>query len=49
LTTCDGTLMFGSLSNTMKSNSAIDDNNEDNELKTGFQLVMRAALGMYRA
>ncbi|CAF1540421.1 unnamed protein product, partial [Adineta steineri] len=54
VTTRDGTLMliectpemFESLSNTMESDSSIDDNNE---LETGFQLVMRACQSFYQS
>ncbi|CAF1615179.1 unnamed protein product [Rotaria magnacalcarata] len=57
LTSRDGTLMliecaqemFESLSNTMKSNASIDDNDDDSELKTGFQLVMRACQSFYQS
>jgi ATP-dependent DNA helicase 2 subunit 1 len=41
--------MFESLSNTMKSDSTIDENDEDNELKTGFQLVIRACQRFYQS
>jgi len=41
--------MFESLSNTMKSDSSIDDNNEDMEFKTGFQLVIRACQSFYKS
>lgn len=38
--------MFESLSNTMKSN---DESDDDNELETGFQLVMRACQRFYQS
>ena len=41
--------MFESLSTTMKSNSSTDENDEGNELKTGFQLVMRACQRFYQS
>ena len=41
--------MFESLSNTMKTDPSVNENDDDNELKTGFQLVMRACQRFYQS
>jgi ATP-dependent DNA helicase 2 subunit 1 len=41
--------MFESLSNKMKSDPSIDENDEDTDLQTGFQLVMRACQSFYQS
>ncbi|UJR15032.1 hypothetical protein I4U23_002006 [Adineta vaga] len=57
LTSRDGTLMliecapemFESLSNTMKTDSSTNDDNDDEDLTTGFQLIMRACQRFYQS